>query len=103
MRLSKSLEAQAPEVTPRLGSQAEAGSSVPSSLALSNDKQVQEHVLLSPERRESDQLPMPSLEPSGPQQSVQIQSAQQQTALKQHYQQQQVLGSSYFFFKGAVI
>jgi hypothetical protein len=85
IRHSQSLGSQTPEKAQLLGLQAEAGGSLPSSLALSSDNQGQE--LLSPERREADQLQ--SLEASVPQQSPQ-QTGQIQSPLKQHNQHQQV-------------
>lgn len=77
IRHSQSLGAQTPEKAQLL----EAGG------ALSNDKQGQEHLLLSPERRESEQL---SSEASGPQQAQSPLPAVSQSPLKQHHQHQQV-------------
>ncbi|XP_024398844.1 uncharacterized protein [Physcomitrium patens] len=93
--LSQSLGTHTPEKSQPLALKADAGGSVSSSLALSNDNQVQEHVLPStPERRESDQLSVQSLEhigpPQSPQQTGQIQSPQQQpTAVSQSSTKQQ--------------
>lgn len=101
--LPQKLGAQTPEKAPLLTTQLEASpkletrSSSSSSLLLSSDKQSQEHVALSPERRDSEQSSAPLSEPNSAQQSPQhaghAQSLQQQSLSTQHSlmkQQQQV-------------
>ena len=101
--LPQKLGAQTPEKTQLLTTQLEASpkietrSSSSPSVVLSTDKQSQEHAILSPERRDSEQssatLSEPNSAQQSPQQEGQVQSLQQQSHSTQQSllkQQQQV-------------